>query len=232
MRLFLCLLLLFPSLAVAQSKGPRTCRIVFLGAPAGAPEKLFLFDGQASQEVELPSMNLSPVYHLPAGPLSIRMLPTPPAKPEEVNPAAPTAKLAESISDFYLLVSSDLSNKVAPVKMQVIDVNPANFKKGEMLWFNLTANQVGGQLGSEKLAMPPQSRAIVKSPASKNEDYNVNLSYRMPGAEKLSPLCETKWLHDNQARRLMFVINQNGNRTPRILGLPDFREAAPEAKAP
>ena len=232
MRLLLCLLILFPSLAIAESKGPRTCRIVFLGAPADAPEKLFLFDGQASQEVELPRMNLSPVYHLPAGPLAIRMLPAPPTTPEEVSADAPGATLAESVSDFYLLVSSDLSNKIAPVKLQVIDVNPANFKKGEMLWFNLTANNVGGQLGSQQLSMAPRSRAIVKSPTSASEDYNVNLSFRMPGNDQLYPLCETKWQHDIRSRRLIFVINQDGNRTPRVLGFPDYRETPPDKVAP
>ena len=232
MRRLLCLLCLLPALAAAESKGPRTCRILFLAAPPDAPEKLHLFDGTASQAVELPRMNLSPVYKLPGGPLVIRMLPAPAAKPEDVNPAAPAATLAESVTDFYLLVSSDPTNKIVPVKLQVIDVNVANFRQGEMLWFNLTANSVGGKLGSEQLAMPPNSKAIVKSPATKNEDYEVNLTYRMPGNERLYPLCETKWLHDTRSRTLFFVISQADNRTPRVLGFPDYREAPEKTDKP
>ena len=185
MRRLLCLLLLLPALATAQSKGPHTCRILFLGAPDGAPEKLQLYDGKSSQEVELPGMNLSPVYKLPAGPLVLRMLPTAPAKPEDVSPDAPKVAVAETVSDFYLLVSSDPANKVAPVKLQVIDADSTKFKRGEMLWFNLTANSVGGQVGSEQLAMTPNSRTILKSPAAASEDYNVNLSFRIPGDERL-----------------------------------------------
>jgi hypothetical protein len=224
MRHLLCLLCLIPALATAQTKGPNTCRLLFLGAPEGAPEKLQLFDGSTSQEVELPRMNLSPVYQLPAGPLTLRMLVTAPAKAEDVSPEAPKAVVPETITDFYLLVSTDPANKVAPVKLQVIDVNPAQFKKGQMLWFNLTPNSVGGQIGKQTLAIAANSKTILDSPASNNEDYNVNLSFRIPGKEHLYPLCETKWQHDTRSRTLFFVISQQNNRTPRVLGFPDYRE--------
>ena len=207
MQRFFCMLFLLTALAAAaESKGPRTFRILFLGAPAGAPEKLHLFDGTSSQEVELPRMNLSPVYQLPGGPLNIRMLPAAVAKPADVPPDAPGARIVETVTDLYLLVSSDPSNKIVPVKLQVIDVNAANFKQGEMLWFNLTANSIGGQLGTQQLAMTPNSKTIVKSPAANNDDYNVNLSFRMPGNDRLYPLCETKWLHDTRSRKLFFVV--------------------------
>lgn len=226
MRYLFSLLLIVPTLAAAQSKGARTCRILFLGAPDDAPEKLQLFDGAASQEVELPQMNLSPIYKLPTGPLVVRLLATAPAKPAEVSPDAPKATVAESVADFYLLVSSDPANKLVPVKLQVIDADAAKFKRGEMLWFNLTANSIGGQVGSEQLAMAANSRTIVKPPAAENEDFNVNLSFRMPGDERLHPLCETKWLHDTRSRKLFFVVSQAGSRIPRVLGFPDYRDAA------
>lgn len=232
MHRLLFIFLLIPTLAFAQSKGSRTCRILFLGAPDNAPEKLHLFDGKGSQEVELPQMNLSPIYQLPAGPLELRILAAAPAKPEEASPDAPKALVAEAVTDFYLIVSSDPANKIVPVKLQVIDADSSKFKRGEMLWFNLTPNSIGGQLGTEQLAMAANSRVIVKSPASKNEDYNVNLSFRMPGNERLYPLCETKWLHDTRSRKLFFVVAQAGNRTPRVMGFPDYRTAEPKEEAP
>jgi hypothetical protein len=219
----LCLLLLLPALACAAPTGSRTVRIIYLGAPAGAPQKLHLFDGSRCQEVELPQMNLSPVYNLPAGPLVLRMLTTPPATPEEVDPKAPKVVIRESVTDLYLLVSPDNGNTVAPVRMQVIDVNSTKFKKGQMLWFNLTPNEVGGQLGTQKLALASNSKAVVDSPASGNEDYKVNLNFRIPGDERLFPLCETKWLHDPRSRTLFFIVAENGSRAPRILGFPDYR---------
>jgi len=224
MRFIITLFCALPLLAMGETKSGRTCRILFLGAPADAPEKLQLFDGQASQEVELPQMNLSPVYKLPAGELVIRLLTTAPLKPGEVIPNAPKAAIPEAMTDFYLLVSSDPANKIVPVKLQVIDADAAKFRKGQMLWFNLTANSVGGQVGTEELAMAANSKTIVNAPASRNEDYNVNLSFRIPGNEVLYPLCETKWQHDTRSRSVLFVVSVDGGRTPRILGFPDYRE--------
>lgn len=232
MRRLFHLLCLLSLVATAHAKTARTCRILFLGAPDGAPEKLHLFDGTNSQEVELPQMNLSPVYPLPAGPLVLRMLPSAPAKPQDVSPEAPKATLAEAITDCYLLVSTDPTNKIAPVKLQIIDADPAKFTNGQMLWFNLTNNSVGGQVGDVQLAMAANSRKIIEPPAAGNDDYNVNLSYRMPGNERLYPLCETKWQHDTRSRTVVFVVAQQGTRTPRVLGFPDYREPAPKADKP
>jgi hypothetical protein len=146
-----------------------------------------------------------------------------------VSPDAPKAVIPEATADFYLLVSSDPANKVAPVRLQVIDANPNQFKKGQMMWFNLTGNSIGGQLGTEKLAMAANSRTIVNAPASGNEDYNVNLSFHLPGDERLYPLCETKWRHNPRARSVFFVITQQDSRIPRIVGFPDSREDAKES---
>ncbi len=224
MRLLLSLLFLIPSLAPAAPAGSRTVRILYLGAPPDAAQKLFLADGSGCQEVETPQMNLSPVYQLPSGPLVIHMLTSAPAKPDEINPAAPKATIAESVKDLYLLLSSDPANTIAPVKMQIIDVNAAKFRKGQMLWFNLTPNAVGGQLGTQKLALASNSKAVIDPPASGNEDYNVNLAFRIPGDDRLFPLCETKWAHDTRSRTVFFVVTEDGARTPRILGFPDYRD--------
>ena len=228
MRRLLSLVFVLSVLGTTPSMAGRTCRVLFLSAPDNAPTKLQLFDGKASQEVELPQMNLSPVYKLPEGELVIRLLATAPLKPEEVSPDAPKAAIPPTMTDFYLLVSSDPSNKIVPVKLQVIDADATKFRPGQMLWFNLTPNSVGGQVGTEQLAMAANSKAIVNAPASKNEDYNVNLSFRMPGNEVLYPLCETKWRHDTRSRSILFVIPQQGSRSPKVLGFPDFRE--PEKK--
>lgn len=228
LRLLIILLAVIPAIAGAQSGKGRTCRILFLGAPAGAPEKVHLFDGEASQEVELPQMNLSPVYDLPKGPRVLRLMPNAPASPEEVDPAAPKIQIRENVTDFYLIVSVDPDNKVLPVKMKVIDADSSKFKRGQQLWYNLTPFKVGGVLGSQKLVMDPNSRKVVKAPANGNEDYNVKLSYLKPGDERVFPLCETQWRHDPTARALQFVVTQGGSTTPRVLGFEDHRTAKKE----
>jgi hypothetical protein len=231
MYYLLTLFCLLPILAAAEPNGPRTCRLLFLGATDDAPQKLQLFDGKSSQEVELPRMNLSQVYHLPGGALSLRMLTTAPTKPEDVSPGAPKAIIPEAMMDFYLLIITDSTNKIAPVKMQVIDADSTKFKKGQMMWYNLTGNSVGGQVGSEKLAMKANSRLILNAPAPTTEEYNVKLSFVRSGESQFNPLFEGKWTHDTRTRTILFVFSDGGAKSPRILGFDDYREPT-ETKAP
>ncbi len=214
--------------ATAQEKGQRSCRILFLMPTPEAPRVLQLFDGTTTQEVELPRMNLSSVYQIAPGPITLRLLPEVPLKPGEINPAAPSATVAATVADCYLLVASDPANPVTPVRMSVIDAGQGVFKNGQMLWFNLSDKSVGGLLGKQRLVLAPNARSVVDAPADKNGDYSVNLAFQMPGNDKLQPLCETKWRHDPNSRSVLFVTNEPGTRTPRVLGFPDRREPKEE----
>jgi hypothetical protein len=212
--------------AIAQPKAKdRTCRILFLEGPDSAPNKLQLFDGTRSREVELPRLNFSPVYQLPAGNLTLSLLPDPPADPAKLPAGAPRANVAETVVDFYLLLTSDPSNPVAPVKIQVINAGTDRLRAGQMMWFNLTDHQIGGRIGKERLAMQPRSTVTLDPPANGAEDYPVDLAYRLPGKDIAYPICETKWRHDPKSRSLAFVFAKPGTRTPRVLVFPDFRQS-------
>lgn len=230
-------LLLFRPAAMAEEKSARSCRILFLSAPDDAPEKLQLFDGVSSREVELPRMSFSPVYQIRPGDVTLAMLTVPvnaPAKPDAapvIPPDAPKAAVPAAMKDFYLLVTSDPANKTAPVKLKVIDADAGQFPRGHMLWFNLTDCRVGGVLGSRKLLVEPNSRVMLAPPASKMEDYHVNIHYIPPGKNEPEPLCETNWSHDPRSRGVFFVLKPAGGLIPRVLGIPDFREAAEEKPA-
>jgi hypothetical protein len=228
--LFLILLVITPLSAMArQEAASRTCRVLFLARPADAPKNLFLFDGSASQEVELGSMSFSPVYQLPPGDITLALLSQPPApaagnnRPPVIPSGAPKAAVKEAIADFYLIVSSDPANTVAPVRMQVINANAGSFKTGQMMWFNLTESLVGGIVGSNKLRIQPNSREILDAPANGPEDYPVNIHFLPPGKQLTEPLCETRWIHDPRSRSVFFVYNEPGRIVPRIIGIPDFR---------
>lgn len=228
----LLILLLLTLTAHAAEKSARTCRILFLNASGDAPQSLHLFDGLQSREVELPRMNFSPVYPIRPGALTLALLPSPPAPDGSIPADAPKATLAESVTDFYLIVSSDPANKIAPVRMRVINADAAHFKRGQMLWYNLTENRIGGLLGSRKLLLNPQSRLILDAPATGMQDYRVNIHFLTPGKQRPEPLCETSWTHDPRSRSVFFVISPDGSPIPRILGFPDFRtqdETKPEA---
>lgn len=215
--------------STAAEKSSRSCRVLFLNAPDDAPEKLHLFDGASSREVELTRMGFSPVYQVGASAAALALLPSPvpagrPGTAPVIPDGAPKAALAETITDFYLIVTSDPANKLVPVKMQVVDAGAASFKRGQMLWFNLTDSKVGGQVGSRKLLLAPSSRLILDAPANGMEDYHVSLFYQPPGKPEAEPLCETNWSHDPRSRGVFFVLKPGNSPIPRILGFPDFRE--------
>lgn len=222
----LFLAFLFPLLANAQDKpGKRTCRILFLNPPPNAPEKLFLYDGTKSQEVQIPKMNFSDVYEVAGGDTTICLLPKAILKPEELPAGAPSGKVAAGIVDFYLVVNADPKNPVTPVKLQIIDAGSGKFGKGQMMWYNLTPFSIGGQLGSQKLAMKAQSRAIVDPPVSGAEAYDVVISYVLPGESQFRPISQTKWVHDPRSRMILFVYGGSNNVAPQISGFTDFRDA-------
>ncbi len=185
---------------------------------------MHLFDGTASREVELPGMNFSKVYELPPGKLSITLLNTPLSDPKELPPGAPSASVPENSTDIFLLVMSDPANKVAPVRLQVVDAGGAKLRRGQTLWFNLTQYAVGGKLGSENIVIKPLSRAVMDAPRNDEGDFPVSLGYRMEGKDNLYPICETRWTHDPRSRNLGFVLAREGSRSPRVFVFPDFRE--------
>lgn len=227
-------LLILSLTATAAETSTRTCRILFIAAPESALKTLHLFDGKTAQEVELARMGFSPIYKVSSEAVSLALLPTAPppatAAASVVPAGAPTVGIAASIRDFYLIVTSDPANQVAPVKIQVVDANAANFKPGQMLWFNLTQNKVGGTVGTRKLVINPNSRVILEEPASRLEEYHVNIQFIAPGTERPEPLCETNWSHDPRSRSVLFVFQSPGSVVPRIQGFPDFRDADPATK--
>lgn len=227
MHRLLLIVLFFPLLANAKEKPPtRNCRILFLTPPANAPKKLFLFDGAASQEIEMPDMNLSAIYKVQAGDAVLYLTPDPLPKPKQVPPGAPSAKLPATFGDFYIVVTADPANTVAPVKFQIMDAGPEKFRKGQMIWYNLTSSTVSGQLGSQNLELAGQSRAIVNEPAKANEPFDVNLSYLIPNDPLSRPICQTKWVHEPRSRMVMFVHADSEKGIPQIAGFKDFRESA------
>lgn len=227
--LFTLWLATFSSLWAESGNPRRTCRIVYLAAPTGAPETLFLFDGEKSRQVDLPRLGFSEVYALPSGDVQIALLPeavqaAAPGKASPVPAGAPTAALPAAMQDVYLLLTHDPENPVAPVKIRVIDADPGQFRRGQQLWYNLTPNLVGGLLGSQKVRFEPNSRKVIDAPTSSSGAYPVNLFHLPPGKQQTYPICETQWIADPTARSVFFIIMVGNKRTPNIIGMFDARK--------
>ncbi len=225
MRLLLLLCCLLPVAVCAQGKkGGRACRVVFPEAGETAPERLHLHDGTTCREVELPRLNLSRVYQLPGGALTLRMLAAPPAEGRPADAAAPSATVPEATGDFYLVVRPDPANEAVPVRLGVIDAGPGRFRPGQMLWANLTEHAVEGRVGSQALVVKAGATVVLGAPAAAAGPCAVELRFRPGGTGAPRFLCELQWTHDPAVRTVHFIIDDPGSRVPRVLGFPDRRE--------
>jgi hypothetical protein len=224
-------------LATAQAE--RTFRVIYLDAPRDAPKSMYLFDGRDSQEVKLPKMNLSPVYTLKSGSVELYLLDKPPASKRKIPADSLHASVGKGTTDFILLVMRDTKkvdgdegdtadeneekDAAEVLTLTLIEVDPAKFVKGGMLWCNLTSNSIEGTLGDVKLSLGPESQAIIESPADGGGSFPVKLSFKAPGDDELRPMTETKWLHNPKSRIVQFVKEEPGSIVPRLLGVADNR---------
>jgi hypothetical protein len=201
----------------------RTCRVLFLSAPDKAPAKSYLFDGKSSTEITLPTKNFSEVYPLPAGNITVSLVPRPFAEKEVPPAGTPSIQIPESIKDCYLLVAHEPES--GTLRIQMVNANAETFKAGQMLWFNLTPHVVGGSLGGRTINIKPQSRQIVDAPAKGFESYKVKLGYMSAEAKRAEPLSSTLWRHNPAARSVVIVFMRPETTVPRIVSFYDERIA-------
>lgn len=224
---FILLFFLLANLLKAEER-EHTCRTLFLNGPEQQESNYYLFDGEKSQNIQLPRLSLSPVYKVRPGHTKIWLLTTPVEKIEEIPVGSPSAIIPVEISDFYLLIVRDPSNKSLPLRMQIVNANYDRIRLGEMLWFNLTQKHLVGEIGSASLKLPPNESVITKKPARENVNYPVEIYFRVANDDRTHPLIESQWQHNPNSRFIVFVYDEGKRRAPKISSFSDFR--IPEEK--
>ncbi|MGE9267049.1 MAG: hypothetical protein ACQKBY_03040 [Verrucomicrobiales bacterium] len=209
----------------AAEKAKRTCRLLIPFPPSKeVPETMFLFDGTNTREVKVPTKNFSPLYDLPEGDLTLRLLPEAPAEgviPDEKNSLS--LAFPASVQHAYILLLAG-KKKDDPPRLQLIKANEEGFQAGEMMWFNLSPYEVSGEIGTRQLDLKAQGRQIVKSPAEGFAQYRVSLKYLPQGAKRPAPLSSSMWRHKPTARSIVFVVMSPRNKMPQIMSFFDTRD--------
>ncbi len=226
MKFILLFLFLVPLLNAQERE--RTCRTLFLNGPQQAADTYYLFDGKQSVEVELPRLNLSPVYKIRTGEIKLWLLTKPVDDPKNIPEGTPSIIVPAAALDIYLLIARDPSNKILPLRIQVVNANYSRIGRGEMLWFNLTPKAIAGKIGKENLKLPPKKSVLVKEPTRKRGSYPVEINFWVPGDKRTHPLIESQWRHDPRSRCIVFIYDEGKRRAPRIRSFSDFR--MPEKK--
>ena len=206
----------------------RTCRVVFLERPKGAPKKAYLFDGKISHEVRLSTMNLSGVIKLPGGEgdLVLGMTPDPVLDPENFPKGAPTVTIPAKMTDFYLVVVSDPKNKIFPVRMLLVDASYGELNAGQTLWINFTNHGIKAKLGNEPLMIPAKAKVVGKAPLRASGYYKATFLYQPDSKSKFLPVMKKSWWFDATSKNLGFIIS-NGAKLPKIFMFRDRPAPAP-----
>ena len=221
-------LLLYVSLFVtsfwceALAGNERTFRVLFLDRPEGAPETLFLFDGKKSQEVELPSMNLSKVYELPSYCKKLILYPRPLKDSGSIPKGAAHVEVPRRGGDFYLLVKSDPKNSVSSIRVELVNAKLNKVDEGQMVWKNLTNYTVEGSLGKQKFSLQPMQETILKRPSDKREFISVEFSFIDEKGDRRS-ISASRWSYNPKHRSVGFIYKREKSRTPVVSNFLDFR---------
>jgi len=201
----------------------RTCRLVFPERPGGIPKSAYLFDGEKSRPVFLPSMNLSEVVLLPKGEITLAMTLDEITDPATLPPGSPILKIPELVTDFFIIMTADPANPVLPLKMNLVNAGEGHLKAGETLWHNMTGHRIAAKLGRAEVIIEPMNKAVSKPPAAASGYYAAALAYQPGGVGDYAPITEQSWWHDANSRHIGFTVN-TGGRLPKIFFFRDFRD--------
>ena len=212
------------SLAIT-SLSARTIRSVFLQAPRNAPEVALLYPSEAGEgvEVALPARNLSPEVELPAGDLVLYVLSNPPIEGEEIPAGAQKISIPAAWKNCTIIFIPDRQNKIFPGRAIVVNSTNDNFPKGDTIVYNLSNVQFTGNFGKEVVRLRPKKSGIFKAPLPVAGVYPVAMDCVLPTKEKRT-ITRTKWVHNPNARQILFVTPTKGRAIPRVWSVLDHRE--------
>lgn len=206
-------------------KEERNCRLIFLQRSHDAPKIVYLSDGVRSQKAELSSMNFTPRINLAPGNITLSLTEDPVNDIEDTPEGAPSVKIPESLNEFFLIIVSDPTNEVLPIRAIAVNSGDSKLKSGETLWINLTKHRIEGRLGDVPLKVPAGARVVSGAPRNENGYYKARFAYLPNGENEYVPIMNKSWWFDSRCKNLGFILNAGG-RLPRIFTFQDQRTSS------
>lgn len=212
-------LLLLCWLIPAASPGASFRTISFF--PIKGLEDIAYLAGDELLPVELPARQFSPTYKISGdGPI---VFARPGAEGEKPVPLL-TVKRPNGLSRLLLIFLPVAESDAKPCKVIVLDDSLVALRPGELRFINLSTSTVFGYLGERKLSIAPKKISKVEAPKrlAKDGTYYVSIATRKD--KKQRPLCKTRWPHESDTRRLIFIFNDARRRSVRMMGIDDVIE--------
>lgn len=208
------LLLQVLTLILSGPLSARTAKILYLQAPKGAPENVFIYsDDQQPKEVDLPKNNFTKPFNLPEGDLKLYFLPSKLDVDQEMPKNAPSAKIPANWNKILILASYNPKNALMPVRFKIINANTNKLGNGDLLFINSSGDAIAGKVGNKKLSLQPKSMAIIKNPAKPSEEYETLLN-RFDKKRNLSiTFIRQVWRQSANQSSVVFIYSPpNSNR--------------------
>lgn len=206
---------------VGSVSAERVARIMYYGASKAAPKTAFAYDEKgASQAVELSRHHFSDSFEIPSGDIVLQFVSKELSDDQLMPEAAPRLKIPKEWKKVLIMVSEDLENAVFPITLNAIDASDDVFGPGELLFINFSEIGIFGMIGDKKLVLKPKTTALISSPASKKEDYYVQLDSVEGTIETRRWFLRQRWRHQPEQRYVAFVIPLPKPRVAKIYATP------------
>lgn len=230
------LVLLFLGLAAvvgaadAPGGGSRSCRLLFIQAPADAPEKVVLVIGKETTEVDLPRLTISHARaKLPGGLVRIYAAKKAPTKEEPLPPDSPFVDIPETMNDALIVLLPTGQPGPLSFIMLPVEFHKSRAPEGTVIWFNLSDRIIYAKLGNAMVTVNPKGSALSMPTVGIDEPYVVFVDASpVPPETETVPVVRGSWVKEARMRNLLFVVPDPSRTVPRILSIPDRLDPEPE----
>jgi len=205
----------------------RTIRAVFIEAPRKAPEIVVLQEvkkeGLAGEviDVKLPRRNLSAKVNLPKGSLTVAILTNAVGEGEKLPSEAQKITIPENWTNCIIILFPDRKNQIFPGRAVIVDSSNASFPKGDTMIYNLSNVLFRGNFGNKKVIINPRKSGLLKAPRKVKVAYPVLLDCLLPQNKERRVITRTKWVHNPDARQIVFVTPVEGRDLPKVWSVLD-----------
>lgn len=199
----------------------RTVKTIFIQAPSNAPREVYLHTGKESLEAPLPRRNLSDEIKLPKGELILTILNKPLEKDQEIPKDAQQIKIPETWKKCILVFVPNKNGKNFPAKAKAINGASESFSMGSSLIYNLTKATFMGKFGPRTIVVKPNKSGLLKAPINEAGSYLVAMDCMLPGATTRSVITRSSWVHNPNARQILFIVPTPNQKVPRVWGVLD-----------
>lgn len=212
-----CLLLLFPTLAMAQEGRKVTCRLVALDPAAPPPAMLTASADGAETNVTIPTGELSAEVSLFSKTDSFSFV-----SAADRKPAAAVTLPAGMKSAILLFVAGPKTPGAPPWRIFAIEDSAKNFPDGGAFVTNFHNKNIRFVMGEHKIMLKPGGSTGVPRPATRDDFNMAGVTFQFQQGETWQDASESNLRFLPGTRYLMVAFMDPASGRPRIVTFPDI----------